>query len=113
MIECGLILFLFLFAAYFKLHWSRPCFGITLGLSVSACVFLASWALMASGNFSGAHNRELLDILNMATHHVSVVIWYYYLLFPGKNTSKPRGSPPPPEHHLEVWNEELERLLHQ
>ena len=32
LIECGLILFLFLFAAYFKLSWSRSAFGITLGL---------------------------------------------------------------------------------
>jgi len=113
MVECGLILFLFLFAAYLKLHWNRPSFGIALGLGISACVPLATWALMANGHFSSAHNRDLLDILNMATYHVSVLIWYYYLLFPGKNKSDRGGSPPPPEHHLEVWNAELERLLHQ
>src|ERR1700691_142387 len=38
MIACGLIVFLFVFAAYFKLSWSRSLFGITLGLGVSACV---------------------------------------------------------------------------
>ena len=32
MIECGLILFLFLFAAYFKLHWNRFSFGIAAGI---------------------------------------------------------------------------------
>jgi len=113
MIECGLILFLFLFAAYFKLHWSRSSFGIALGLGISACVHLATWALLANGNFA-AHYRVFLDLLNLATYHVCVLIWFYYLLHTPKSGSKPGGPPPPPpEHHLEVWNEELERLLHQ
>jgi hypothetical protein len=111
LIECGLILFLFVFAAYFKLSWSRPAFGITLGLGISACVHLATWALMANGKFP-AQYRIYLDFLNMATNHVSVLIWFHYLLVPAKNTSGPQG-PPPPEHNLEVWNQELERLLYQ
>ena len=110
-IECGLILFLFLFAAYFKLSWSRSFFGITLGLGISACVHLATWALAANANFS-AHSRVLLDFTNMATYHVCVLIWFYYLLVPSKNVSKP-GGPLPAEHSLEVWNQELKRLLHQ
>src|SRR5271169_50132 len=52
MIECGLILFLFVFAAYFKLRWSQFSFGITLGLGISACVHLATWAVMANPDFS-------------------------------------------------------------
>jgi hypothetical protein len=109
MIECGLILFLFVFAGYFKLGWNRFPFGIALGLGVSACVPLATWALMANGNFS-AQYRNLLDVLNMATHHVCVLIWFYYLLVPHRSAIT--SVVPPPEHHLEVWNEELERLLH-
>jgi hypothetical protein len=110
LIECGLILFLFLFATYFKLHWSRFAFGIALGLGISACVYLATWALMANGNLSPKY-RVFLDLLNLATHHVCVLIWFYYLLVPPRDVSRP--SPPPPEHNLEVWNQELERLLHQ
>ncbi len=110
LIECGLILFLFLFAAYFKLHWSRSSFGIALGLGASACVHLATWALMANGNFS-AQYRVLLDLLNLATYHVCVLIWFYYLLVPQKSVTT--SVVPPPEHNLAVWNRELERLLHQ
>jgi len=109
-IECGLIIFLFAFAAYFKLHWGRSAFGITLGLGISACVHLATWALMANGNFSARYRNDL-DFLNMITYHVCVLIWFYYLLVPPKNVSTP--GPPPPEHNLELWNHELERLLHQ
>jgi hypothetical protein len=109
LIECGLMLFLFLFAAYFKVHWSRSAFGIALGLGVSACVHLATWALMANGNFS-AQYRDLLDLLNLATFHVCVLIWFYYLLVP-RESAIASAVPPPPEHKLELWNQELERLL--
>jgi hypothetical protein len=111
LIESGLILFLFVFAAYFKLNWSRSAFGITLGLGVSACVHLATWALMANGKFP-AQYRISLDFLNMATYHICVLIWFYYLLTPAKNLSR-AADPPPLEHNLQVWNRELERLIHQ
>jgi hypothetical protein len=110
MIECGLILFLFLFAAYFKLRWNRAAFGIALGLGISACVHLSTWALIANGNFSDSY-RILLVFLNMATYHVCVLIWFYYLLVPKKSPTT--SLVPLPEHSLEVWNQELERLLHQ
>jgi hypothetical protein len=116
LIECGLIFFLFLFAAYFKLSWGRFAFGITLGLGISACVHLATWALMAGAGLS-VYQRNLLNFLNMATYHACVLIWFYYFLVPGKNVSKhenPKlGDPSPPEHNLDLWNQELERLIHQ
>ncbi len=113
LIECGLILFLFAFTAYFKLRWSRSAFGITLGLGISACVHLATWAVMASPEFSDPYHVSLV-FLNMFTYHVCVLIWYYYLLYtPSGKTGSKSGGPPLREYHLEVWNEELERLLHQ
>jgi len=110
MIECGLILFLFVFAAYFKLSWGRIPFGIALGLGISASVHLAAWALAANANFS-VHGRNLIDMTNMATYHACVLIWFYYLLIPQKTVITSRVSVP--AHSLEVWNQQLERLLHQ
>jgi hypothetical protein len=110
LIVVGLISFLFAFAAYFKLNWSRPAFGIALGLGISACVHLATWALAANANFS-AQNRILLDFAHMATYHLCVLIWSYYLLLPQKSVLT--SAVPLPEHSLAVWNQELERLLHQ
>jgi hypothetical protein len=110
-VESGLVLFLFVLASYFGLSWDRASYGVTLGLGVSASVHLATWALMANGSIS-IYVRSLLDFLNMATYHVSVLIWYYYLLVPAKSVSLAK-DPPPPEHNLEVWNQELERLIHQ
>jgi hypothetical protein len=109
MIECGLLVFIFLFASYFRLTWNHKTFGIAVGLGISACVHLADWAVTSSGAL--INKRDLLDFVNMATYHACVLIWFYYLLGPEKNISKAAG--PPPELDLEVWNEELERLLHQ
>lgn len=107
MIECGLILFLFIFAAYFKLRWSRAAFGIALGLGISACVHLGTWALIANGDVTNLHHIYLV-FLNMATYHACVLIWFYYLLVPQKVITPAISVP---EHSLELWNRELERLL--
>jgi hypothetical protein len=118
LIETGLLLFIFLFSSYFQIRPARQVFGIALGLAVSACVHLATWAVMASGGLP--EKRNLLDLLNMATYHVCVLIWYYFLLIPEKaRPTKPRSPRPPAEppnglaaeDHLNEWNRELERLL--
>jgi hypothetical protein len=103
----GLVLLLFAAVAYFRLRWSRPIFGIAFGLGMSACIHLATWAIMANGGL--ADKRPLLDMLNLATTHVAVLIWFYCLLVPQKVNTKSAVSLP--ENNLAVWNRELERLL--
>jgi hypothetical protein len=106
---CGLILFLFLFASHFRLNWQRSVFGITLGLGISASVYLAHWAIMADWLFG--QKSYLLDFVIMATYQLCIMIWFYYLFTPQKIA--PRSAVLLPEHALEVWNQELERLLQQ
>ena len=105
----GLVLSLFLFATYFKLSWNNFAFGIALGFGILSCQHLAAWAVTASG--AAPDKRHLLDLLNMATYHVCVLIWFYYLMVPPKIRAK--SAVPLPEHNLEIWNRELERLLQQ
>jgi hypothetical protein len=106
-VECGLLLLLFVFAAYFRLAWGHLAFGIALGMSISGCVHLAVWAIASSGAL--LYKRYLLDFLNMAAYHVCVVTWGYYVLVPQK--SAVATSPQLPNHNLERWNRELETLL--
>ena len=109
-IELGLIVFLFVIAAYFHLAWDRLSFGILLGFSISACVHLATWATIANASPS-EQVRTLFAFLNMATFHLCVLIWLYYVLVPEKVVRK--SVVPLPENNLAVWNRELERLLQQ
>jgi hypothetical protein len=105
-VESGLLVFIFVFSLYFHLVWDRRLFGITLGLSISSCVHLASWAVL---NLKLPDSQRIIFVfLNMATYHVCVLIWFYYLLVPGKVPTK--SAVPLPENDLDVWNRELERL---
>jgi len=108
-IQCGLVVFLFLFAAYFHLSWSRRAFGILLGFAILFSEHMAVWAVAANGFLF--ERRQVLDFANMATYHACVLIWFYYLLVPEKTITK--SAVPLPEHNLAVWNRELERLLQQ
>jgi len=109
-IELGLIVFLFLFATYFHLTWDRLSFGILLGLSISACEHLATWAVIANASPS-EHTRTLFGFLGMAAYHLCVLVWLYYVLTPEKVVTK--SVVLLPENNLAGWNRELERLLQQ
>lgn len=106
-VQCGLILFIFIFAAHFKVAWDRLTFGITLGFAVVFCQHLACWALIAGAKMPD--NAVLLTFLNMATYHLCVLIWCYYLLVPQKKATT--SAVALPENDLAIWNRELERLL--
>ncbi|HET6178632.1 MAG TPA: hypothetical protein VFE61_17005 [Candidatus Sulfotelmatobacter sp.] len=108
-IESGLILFIVLFGAYFRLSWDRQTFGIALGLGILSCEHLVVWAIAASGMI--ASESGILDFANMGTYHVCVLIWMYYMLVPAKVAASSVISLP--ENGLALWNQELERLLHR
>jgi hypothetical protein len=119
LIETGLLLFIFAFSYYFNLLPGRQTFGIALGLSISACVHLATWAIMANSKIPNSA-RYNLDFVNMSTYHLSVLLWYYYLLVPGKVRQVPirdlSANPltgVPSEADLDALNQEMERLLHR
>ncbi len=110
LIECGVLVFIFLFSSYFHLRWPRQLFGIALGLGISASVHLATWGVFTNARWPYLKLVPLV-FLNMATYHLCVFVWSYYLLVPEK---VPAQTPIPlPENNLALWNRELERLLQQ
>ncbi len=108
LIESGLLTFIFLFAAYFRIKMAPPDLGIALGLGVSACVHLGTWAVLANSSVP-EEMRTLLDFVNMATFHMCVLVWFYSLLVPHRVTTPVTTELP--ENNLALWNRELERLL--
>src|SRR5712671_389366 len=109
-VEGGLVLFLFVFVAHYKLTWGRRDFGIALGYGVLFCEHMATYSVMATGALPYSY-YYLLDFLNMTTFHLCVLIWFYYFLAPQKNATTSAVSLP--ENDLAIWNRELERLLQQ
>ena len=109
LVEAGLLVVIFLLSSYFSLFLDRSLFGIALGMSFSAFVHLATWAVAANAGLPPPR-RVILDFVNMATYHVCVLIWFYYLLVPREVAMK--AAVPLPESNLDVWNRELERLVH-
>jgi hypothetical protein len=110
LVECGMLTLIFGISFYFHLPLGRSVFGIALGLSISSCIHLASWAVVANAGLPD-ESRSLFDFLNMAMYHACVLIWFYFLLVPGPAVVK--AAIQLPENNLDVWNRELERLVHQ
>lgn len=107
LVVTGILLFIFWFAGYFRLKFPRLDFWIALGLTLSACVHLATWGIAVNAGLPD-DKRTMLDFINMGTFQVCVVLWFYYLLAPHRVSTKPV---PIPKEELAVWNRELERLL--
>jgi hypothetical protein len=109
-VEGGLAVFLFFFVAWSKLSWDRKDFGIALGFGILFCQHMATWSITASKALPYNH-YPYFDFFNMATYHICVVIWCYYLLLPQKKPMTPAVALP--ENDLAAWNRELERLIQQ
>jgi hypothetical protein len=105
-LQCGLLITLLLFSRYFSLSWRSPAMGIALGLGTFASVSLAASSIRLHLGVFG--NREL-NLFTMATYHLCVLIWMFYLLRPEQATSYVLN--PLPKHDLDVWNNELQRLV--
>jgi hypothetical protein len=109
LIECGLFVFIFIFASYFHVRWSRQVFGIAVGLSISASVHLATFGLSTNAGLPYS-TRVILGLLNGGVFHLVVLSWFYFLLVPERVPVEPTQLP---ENNLALWNSELERLLQQ
>ena len=105
-LQCGLLISLLLFSRYFSLSWGSPAVGIALGLGTFASVSLAASSIRLHLGLFSVH---ALDIFTMATYHLCVLIWMFYLLRPERATSYVLN--PLPKHDLDVWNNELQRLV--
>lgn len=110
LIETGILVFIFVFSAYFHIRMSHPIFGIALGLAISACVHLAYWSAVSNAGLPN-ETRYHLEFITMGTYHFVVLLWAYYLLIPQKHAPSPVIVLP--DNNLSAWNRELERLLHQ
>ena len=105
-LQCGLLIALFIFSRYFSLSWSSLDFGLALGLGVFASVELATSAVWLH---LGKFGNTSVNLFSMGVYHCCVLIWLFYVLKPEKiSQNVPEQIP---NHDLEVWNQELQRLV--
>jgi hypothetical protein len=108
-VQTGLLAGILLFSRYLTLSWRNLVLGIALGLGLYAVVDLGTSVISSRDGFWHA---ELLDWANMGAYHLSVLLWLFYVLVP--QGAPMQGAQEVSAHdELEVWNDELERLLHQ
>lgn len=107
-LQCGLLLVLFLFSSYIGISVRNPVFGISLGLGIFACVDLVAAAIRAE---FGSQATTSLDYYTMGVYHCCVVVWLAYLWLPERVAQFAVKAVP--EHDLESWNKELQRLIQQ
>lgn len=106
LLQCGLLLSVFIFSHYFALSLRSYAFGIALGLGTYASVQMATSAVLL---YVGSTSNRLPNFLTMGAYHCCVLIWMFYLAVPERQTH--HAVNPLPEHNLDIWNQELHRLL--
>jgi hypothetical protein len=106
-LQGGLLISLFLFSRYFVLSWRSPAFGIALGMGTFAIAEFATTALRLYVPIS----NKVYDRAAMGIYHLCVLIWILYVVRPEPELRFELKNLP--TYDLEIWNQELERILHQ
>lgn len=105
-VQCGLLILLFLFASYFALTWRNYVFGIALGFGLMASVELLAAALATQSPES--LSVFIMNSLPRVAFDLAGVIWIIYLALPEPSRVELKALP---QHDLEKWNQELLELL--
>ena len=106
-LETGLLLFLFLFASAFGLHWRQYVFGIALGLGILVSVELVAVTMRLQFGFAA---NNIFNIVRTVSFSSSLFIWIAYILAP-ELASQP--SEMPKRAQLEQWNRAVMELIYQ
>jgi hypothetical protein len=105
-VQCGLLVALFLFSSFFGLGWKNYLFGIALGFAIFISVELAVVALRA---YSGASLNHLYRWLKPGSYDLAVVVWGIYVI----RSSRVADLRLLPKTQLAEWNQTLQELLHR
>lgn len=104
LVQCGLLVFVILFAAYFGISWRDRVFGIALGMGLFASVELAATAARSEVGWIGDGTYSLVTRVG---HACATLIWAAYMLRP--ETARLRAERVP-RHPVEEWNQALQEL---
>jgi hypothetical protein len=104
-VQCGLVVFLFMFASTLALSWRHYVFGVALGFGFFAAVELILAAVRVQ---VGPAADQTYIMLKPAAYAFSTIIWMTYVVAP---TPKPFAVKAMFNHQVEEWNETILSLL--
>ncbi len=103
-VQCGLLVFLISFSAYFGITWRHHVFGIALGLGLYASVELAATAVRSEVGWIG---HETYDLVRRVAYAIATLIWAAYLLRPEPARQAVNRVP---QTQVEQWNQALQEM---
>lgn len=106
-LEVGLLLFLFLFASVFGLHWRQYVFGIALGLGIFVTVELVAVTMRVQ---FGPAAVSIFRIVRTVSFNSSLFIWIAYILAPELAVNP---AEVPKRAQLEQWNKAVTELIYR
>jgi hypothetical protein len=100
--QCGLIIFLVLFANYLKVSYKQHSFGIAAGFGIFAAVelFIAAWIV-------AGHGPAGTGLVNLAGYNCAIFIWLGYVLLKKQPKEAPENLLVP-----QRWDQSLMDLQH-
>lgn len=106
-LRLGLVVFLLLFASFFRLRWPSYLFGIAVGMAFYGCCELAGQAIQIH---FGPSANQTYSLLIGGAYSCTVFIWMVYLL---RYSTVPAPSYELPANDLAAWNNALAGMLNQ
>jgi len=105
-INIGVLVVLLAFSSLFHVTWRSLAAGFVLGFGINSGLEMAATALMAS---MGSRGYIAMDVIRMVGFHTCVLIWLVYV-FRRKKSVQVIGHGLS-RVDLELWNDELQRLV--
>ena len=105
-VECGLLVALFIFASFFGLSWKNYLFGIALGFAVFLSMQLAAIAIRI---VAGVRFDQLFGWLQSIFYNFGVLVWTFYVV----KRWRVEDLRLLPKTQLAEWNDTLQELLHR
>lgn len=105
-VECGLLVALFVFASFFGLSWKNYLFGVALGFAIFLSTQLAVVAIRA---YTGPKLNPLFSWMQSIAYTLGILVWTFYVL----KAWRPADLRILPKTELVAWNDTLQELLHR
>jgi hypothetical protein len=87
LMQCGLLLFVFVCSSYLGLTWKNFASGVALGFGIFAATDLVMFSLRSQ---LGQHWNSTMSLITTSAYNLSVLTWFVYALMPERARQRVR-----------------------